>query len=189
MGMAAASGSTRWTAERVRALPNDGNRYEVIDGELFVTPAPTWDHQAAAFALAMRLHDYLRTGGAGTVMIAPADVEFDNERMVEPDVFVVPLVERRRPRDWKEVGRLLLAVEILSPSSARADRQVKRRLYQRERVPEYWVVDVDARLIERWRPDDTRPEILDQQLEWQPDPAHAPLVIDLARYFVDVLGE
>ena len=170
-------------------LPDDGNRYEVIDGELFVTPAPSWDHQAAVLALAMRLQDYLRASGAGTVMIAPADVEFDSERMVAPDVFVVPLVEGRRPRRWEEVGRLLLAVEILSPSSAHADRQVKRRLYQRERVPEYWVVDVDARLIERWRPDDTRPEILDQQLAWQPDPVHASLVIELGRYFTDVLGE
>lgn len=188
MGMAAASGSTRWTADRVRALPNDGNRYEVIDGELFVTPAPTWDHQVAAFALAMRLHEYLRPSDIGAVMIAPADVEFDNDRMVEPDVFVVPLVHGLRPRDWQEVGRLLLAVEILSPSSAHADRQVKRRLYQRERVPQYWVVDIDARLVERWRPEDVRPEILDQQLEWQPEPAHAPLVIDLVRYFADVLG-
>ncbi|HEX6967024.1 MAG TPA: Uma2 family endonuclease [Gemmatimonadaceae bacterium] len=187
--MATAPESTRWTADMVRALPNDGNRYEVIDGELFVTPAPSWDHQEAAFELAMRVRAYLRSTGAGHAMIAPADVEFDNERMVEPDVFVVPLAEGRKPRTWEEAGRLLLAVEIVSPSTARADRQAKRRLYQREHVPEYWIVDVDARLIERWRPEDERPEILDQQLAWQPDPAHPPLVIDLARYFADVLGE
>lgn len=186
MGMAA---TTKWTADMVRALPNDGNRYEVIDGELFVTPAPSWDHQEAAAELFTRLREYLRSTGTGHAMIAPADVEFDAERMVEPDVFVVPLVEGRRPHRWEEAGRLLLAVEILSPSTARADRQVKRRLYQQQGVPEYWIVDVDARLIERWRPEDTRPEILDQQLTWQPDPAAPPLVIDLARYFVDVLGE
>ena len=77
---------------------------------------------------------------------------------------------------------------ILSPSTARADRHVKRRLYQRERVPEYWIVDVDARLIERWRPEDERPEILAEQLEWRPDPAHPPLTIDLPAYFRDVTG-
>ena len=186
MSMAA---TTKWTAEMVRALPDDGNRYEVIDGELFVTPAPLWDHQEAAFELATRLRSYLQATGVGNAMIAPADVEFDNERMVEPDVFVVPLVEGRKPRAWADVRRLLLAVEILSPNTARADRQVKRRLYQRQHVPEYWIVDVDARLIERWRPDDTRPEILTDRLEWQPDTAHPPLVIDLPRYFADVLGE
>ncbi len=64
--------------------------------------------------------------------------------------------------------KLLLAVEILSPSSQRADRTVKRRLFQRERVPEYWIVDIDARLVSRWRPDDTRPEEIDGRLEWAP---------------------
>ena len=186
MDMAA---TTKWTAEMVRALPDDGNRYEVIDGELFVTPAPSWDHQEAAVELLTRLRSYLQATGVDNAMIAPADVEFDNERMVEPDVFVVPLVEGRKPRAWEDVRRLLLAVEILSPSTARADRQVKRRLYQRQGVPEYWIVDVDARLIERWRPDDTRPEILTDRLEWQPDPTHPPLAVDLARYFADVLGE
>ncbi len=109
--------------------------------------------------------------------------------MVEPDLFVVPLVDGREPRTWEEAGRLLLAVEILSPSTARADRQVKRRLYQREAVPEYWIVDVDARLVERWRPEDTRPEILSERLLWQPDTAHPALEMDLPRYFVELCGD
>lgn len=109
--------------------------------------------------------------------------------MVQPDVFVVPLIEGRKPASWEETGRLLLVAEILSPSTARADRHVKRRLYQRERVPEYWIVDVDARLVERWRPDDERPEILAERIEWQPDQKHPPLVIDLPAYFRDVTGE
>lgn len=98
-------------------------------------------------------------------MIAPADVEFNHDRMVEPDLFVVPLLDGRVPRTWEEAGRLLLAVEILSPSTARADRTVKRRLYQSEGIPEYWIVDVDARLMELWRPDDDRPEILIERLD------------------------
>jgi Uma2 family endonuclease len=65
---------------------------------------------------------------------------------------------------------------------------VKLRLYQRQRVPEYWIVDVDARLIERWRLDDQRPEIVADRLEWQPDPAHPSLVIDLPTCFRDVAG-
>ncbi|MGH7717648.1 MAG: Uma2 family endonuclease, partial [Gemmatimonadaceae bacterium] len=109
--------------------------------------------------------------------------------MVQPDLFAVPLVEGRKPRTWEEAGRLLLAVEVLSPGTARADRDVKRRLYQRHRVPEYWIVDVDARLVERWRPDNLRPEILAATLEWRPDPERAPFEIDLVRYFAEVAGE
>jgi Uma2 family endonuclease len=184
-----ATDTRKWTAEMVRALPDDGNRYEVIDGELFVTPAPTWEHQAASSKLFLRLATYLAAHTIGEVMYAPADVTFDEERMVEPDLFVVPLVEGRVPRTWEEVGRLLLAVEVLSPTTGRADRQAKRRLYQRQRVPEYWIVDVDARLIERWRPEDERPEILTEQLVWQPDAAHAPLEIDIPAYFTEVCGE
>ncbi len=187
MGMAQAT--IRWTADMVRALPDDGKRYEVIDGELFVTPAPTWEHQAASRALFVRLHPYVSALSLGVVFYAPADVEFSGERMVEPDLFVAPLVAGRAPRTWEEAGRLLLAVEIVSPGTARADRQVKRRLYQREGVPEYWIVDVAARLVERWRPGDERPEILAEHLEWQAAPDQGALRIELDEYFREVVGE
>jgi len=181
--------STNWTAERVRALPDDGKRYEVIDGELYVTPATSWEHQRAVLGLAYRMRSYLVGRPIADVYIAPADVEFRIDRMVEPDLFVVPLVDGRRPRTWGEAKRLLLAVEILSPSTARADRLAKRLLYQRERVAEYWIVDVDARLIERWRPDDSRPEIIVRDLAWQPDSAAPTLTIDLDGYFREVCLE
>ncbi|HEY0969719.1 MAG TPA: Uma2 family endonuclease [Gemmatimonadales bacterium] len=180
---------THWTVDMVRALPDDGKRYEVVDGELLVSPGPSWQHQAASRVLFRTLDRFLAGRAVGEVMYAPADVVFADDSMVEPDLFVVPLVDGRVPRSWEEVGRLLLAVEILSPSTARADRQVKRRLYQREGVPEYWIVDVDARLVERWRPDDERPEILAERLEWRPDPAHPALEIDLPACFAEVCGE
>jgi Uma2 family endonuclease len=180
--------TTRWTAEMVRALPDDGNRYEVIDGELFVTPSPALRHQDAVLAMASLIRPYVNANGIGHVVVSPADVTFDDGSLVQPDVFVTPLVGGRRPREWSEVKTLLLAVEVLSPSTARADRRVKLRLYQRQRVPEYWIVDVDARLIERWRLDDQRPEIVADRLEWQPDPAHPSLVIDLPTCFRDVAG-
>jgi Uma2 family endonuclease len=181
--------TTRWTADMVRALPDDGKRYEVIDGELFVTPSPALPHQEAVFAMANRLAPYVDEHRVGRVFMSPSDVTFPDGSLVQPDVFVAPLIDGRRPRQWSGVKNLLLAVEILSPSTARADRQVKLRLFRRQRVPEYWIVDVDARLIERWRPDDQRPEILAEQLEWQPDPQYPSLVIELAEYFRDVIGE
>ena len=84
---------------------------------------------------------------------------------------------------------MLLAVEVLSPSTARADRTVKRRLFQRVGVPEYWIVDVAAWLVERWRPGEDRPEILTETLSWHPAPAGGgrPLVIDLAQLFSEIL--
>lgn len=186
--MVMAAATIRWTADMVRALPDDGNRYEVVDGELLVTPAPTWEHQGASRKLFLRLHGYLASRSIGEAILAPAGVRFARDRMVEPDLFVVPLIDGRAPRTWEEAGRLLLVVEVLSPGTAHADRQVKRRLYQRQGVPEYWIVDVDARLVERWRPEDERPEILTDRLAWRPESAHLPLEIDLAAYFADVRG-
>ena len=187
--MRMATAAKRWTVEEVRALPDDGNRYEVIDGELFVTPAPSWRHGDAVMALAWQLLPYLDAHGIGHLKVAPQDIVYGERTMVEPDLFVVPLVGGRPPRTWEEAGRLLLAVEVLSPSTARADRQVKRRLYQQQGVPEYWIVDVDARLVERWRPVDERPELLGEELVWRPDLEHPPLVIELPTYFAKVVGE
>ena len=180
---------TEWTVEMVRALPDDGSRYEVIGGELFVTPAPSWTHQRAVGELFLMLAPHVRQHGIGDVLIAPADVMFGPRDMVEPDLFVVPLVNGAPPRTWEEVGRLLLAVEVLSPSTIRTDRSRKRELYQRKNVPEYWVVDVDNRMVERWPPNDAAAETLTSTLEWQPARFTDPLTIDLSQYFARVLGE
>ncbi len=186
MGMPATTG---WTVEKVRALPEDGKRYEIIDGELFVTPAPSRQHQRAVRELMLRLADHLRTNVSFEVLDSPADISAGERALVQPDVFVVPRRDGPMLRGWEEVGSLLLAIEILSPTTARADRHAKRRLYQRERVPEYWIVDVDARLIECWRADDERPEILTERIDWSSDAAHMSLVIELAVFFRAVLGE
>ena len=132
----------QWTTDDLRDLPDDGNRYEVIDGELFVTPAPSWKHQRAAAELFRLVAEYLAREPYADVLIAPADVSFSRTRSVQPDLFVVPLVNGQRPNRFEDVGRLLLAVEILSPSTARADRVSKRVLFRDEGVSEYWVVDL-----------------------------------------------
>lgn len=181
MGMGLAT--ERWTADRVRALPPDRNRYEVIDGELYVTPSPILRHQRALAELHLALAPYVRTHGIGEVVFAPSDVEFDFENMVEPDLFVLGLVDGRKPQTVEEAGMPLLIVEVLSPSTARADRNSKRRLYQRFHVPEYWIIDVDARVVERWRPSDDRPEILTESIEWSASPSHPPFVLRLPEFF------
>ena len=187
MGMPETAGS--WTAEMVRALPADGTRYEVVDGELFVTPAPSFDHQEAVAQLWARVQPYVKAHVVGHAAMSPADVELDPHTLVQPDLFVVPLTDGRRPKRWSDVTGLILAVEVLSPSSARADRTVKRRLYQRAGVAEYWIVDLDGRLVERWRPADERPELLAETLDWRPVGTAEPLTLDLPRFFADVLGD
>ncbi|MFN8669460.1 MAG: Uma2 family endonuclease [Gemmatimonadaceae bacterium] len=177
-----------WTVEERNALPLDGNRYEVIDGELLVTPAPALMHQRAAFELGVLLKPYAAQCDTECV-IAPADVTFSRHRVVEPDLFVMPLLQGKLAQRFEDVGRLVLAVEVVSPSSVRADRYVKRRLYQSEQVPEYWIVEPEARLVERWRPGLEEPEIVLDILTWAPRPEVEPLVIDLAAYFRRVHGE
>lgn len=195
----------RWTAEEVRALPEDGRRYELIDGILIVngvelpsgdladatpevTPSPSWRHQDVVGALHVVLRAYVRDHAIGHLLMAPADTAPLAGTVAQPDLFVVPLVGGRPPKDWDEAGRLILAVEVLSPSSTRTDRVRKRHLYQRVGVPEYWIVDPNAQLVERWRPDDDRPELLDETLVWHPDPEMPALSIDLAELFADAMG-
>jgi len=177
-----------WTVGELRALPDDGQRYEVADGELLVTPAPSWLHQGAVLQLALALEPYARRLGVH-LLVAPAEVAFSDRRAVQPDLFVVPTIDGRRATRFADVGQLLLAVEVVSPSSARADRYLKRRLYQAEGVAEYWVIDAEHGFVERWGPQGEEPEVLTASLMWQPGGEVEPLVIDLVDYFSRVRGE
>lgn len=182
MGMAATS--TDWTAEMVRALPEDGCKHEVIDGVLFLTPAPAWRHQRAVQQLSFALNLWLRQTRAAEVFGAPPDVEFSPRRMVIPDVLVVMRPERTPQRVSPSV--VWLVVEVLSPGTARLDRQLKRQLYSSEGVPEYWIVDLDARLIERWRSGDERPELLAAEIRFRPREQFPEFVLDLDAFFEEV---
>ena len=187
--MAMPAEHTEWTVDMVRALPDDGNRYEVIDGELFVTPAPSVFHQRAVLELAYLVGPYVKTHGIGETLISPADViVYGPRKFVQPDLFVVPFVDGVPMRAWTEVGRLLLAVEVLSPSTRWTDRGRKRTLYREKGVPEYWIVDTDERTVERSRPDDSPIETLIESLAWQPNRDVPSLTIDLPAYFDRVHG-
>ena len=152
-----------------------------------MTPAPSLDHQAALGALYLRLVEYLTREPVGFVFFSPADITFSPRRSVQPDLFVAPPVDGRRPRSYSEIKRLMLAVEALSPSTARLDRVVKRKLHRDEGVPEFWMVDLDARTFERSTPLDSRVDVLDASVEWWPEGASNPFVLDLRAYFEEVL--
>jgi Uma2 family endonuclease len=183
MGMPATT--RRWTVAEVLALPDDGRRHEVIAGQLLVTPAPNPRHQDAQGRLLEYLLPYLRTHGAGAkAFAAPADISWDDETLVQPDILVVPKDEVTR--SWSTVKTLLLAVEILSPSSAHADRVLKRRLYQRQGVREYWIVDTEAAVVEVWRPSDQRPTVVAETLTWRSSDEAPELVIALDVLFAEL---
>ncbi len=178
------SAARRWTEaefEIARDAAPAGERWELVDGEVLVTPSPHWQHQAIVGPLFIRLREYVRTQGVGRVFFAPLDVKLEPGMVTQPDLLVVP----NGHLDDKTyfVSRLLLAVEVLSPSSARFDRVIKRPRYQRSRVPEYWVVDRESRTFERWQPDDERPAILSDALIWHPEGAQTPLELDIQALF------
>jgi len=172
----------RYTVDDVLAFPEDGNRYELVRGELLVTPSPSQPHQIVLGELYLRLRHHLDPRpDVAVVFFSPADIIWSSEDYVQPDVFVVPADEVTG--DWRDCRHLLLAVEVVSPSSARADRVKKRLLYQQRGVGTYWVVDPDARVVEVWHPDDTRPEIVTDVVRWRVTPDAPELVIELEELF------
>ncbi len=178
-----------WTRAQVLALPDDGNRYELVDGELLVSPSPRGLHQRGVRELFGLVDQYVRAHRLGSTIFSPADLDLHSGQLVQPDLFVGAMVGGREPVEWEDYGIPILVVEILSPSTARYDRVTKRRRYQRSDVPVYWIVDLDARLVEVWGPADTNPAIVDSELQWQPAQTIRPLVIDLPTYFRAVFAE
>ena len=109
-------------------------RYELINGELIVTPAPTIDHYRAVMWLFRTLDRYLTREPVGEAMLSPADLTLRRGTISQPDIFVPPLDEANRAAHWSEIKHLLLSVEVLSPSTARYDRGRKRTHYQKAGV-------------------------------------------------------
>ncbi len=173
----------RYTIDDVRALPDDGNRYETIAGELFVTPAPSLLHQRALARLHLLLGTYVERHQLGEVFFAPLDVVFGPMTLVEPDLLFVARSRSHVLTEREVAGAPDLAVEVVSPSSARTDRGRKRALYQETGVREYWIVDVELRQVEVWRPGARAAEVQRERLAWQPEPSVLPLEIELEALF------
>jgi Uma2 family endonuclease len=175
------------TLDEFFALPEDGvRRHELLDGTYVVSPEASLRHQRAAFALGRILLPGLTDRPDLELFALPGDIVLGQRTVVEPDLFVIPLPGSAEVH-WREVGRPLLVIEILSSSTAARDRGVKRRIYQQAGIPEYWIVDLDARLVERWRPEDERPEIIRETLPWQPPGSSSALEVDLVDFFSGVL--
>ena len=186
MPMSSASGRRYSLAEfeRLRDAVPPGPRYEFLDGEVLATPSPNRAHQRIILRLALRLEPFVRAHALGEMVLSPFDVRFGERLVFQPDLLVATPDDVRQRR-MDAARELLLAVEILSPGSARHDRLRKRPRYQEQGVAELWLVDVESELVERWTPGDDRPEIVTATLAWRPEGAAEALTIDLPELFED----
>ena len=136
------------TFEQFRELPNDGKRYELVHGEVHVTPAPATRHQLTLQNLAENLGPYVHKNCLGELCPAPLDVRLDEETVLQPDLMFISKARTGIIQEnWIE-GSPDLAVEILSPSTAGHDRATKLPIYAEARVPEVWFIDPKAKTVE-----------------------------------------
>lgn len=143
--------ATKLTYDDYVKLPEDGNRYEIIDGELYVNPAPVPQHQVIVLNIAAAFLNYFRAHGGGRVLGSPVDVVLSDARVVQPDVIVMKSDRAMIVGDKNVHGIPNLVVEVLSNSSRRLDEIEKRKLYDQAGVDEYWIVDPELQLVKIYR--------------------------------------
>jgi Uma2 family endonuclease len=188
MGMPFAE--TDWTIDMLDALPEDGQRYEIIDGKLYVTPAPSDVHQLIVAAFHAPIDRYLRTSNVARALFSPADIRNGDRKRnrVQPDVFAVRLIDGKRPPYPYGLSNLLIAIEVESPSNPRLDCVVKRELYLSKGIPEYWVANAEKRVVTRWRSLSHPGTVFDSGIEWHPSGMAEGLVLPLPALFEDALS-
>ena len=181
MQMATRTPRTRpWTRADLARLPDDGNRYEVLDGALLVTPQAGHAHQLVAFRIAVALQAYCDRYGIAYV-VGPGAVPHGKGEL-QPDVQVIPGTPRVSA-DWAELPRPMLVVEVLSDSTRRRDFGVKRDAYLRWGIAEYWVVDPDEPCVHVSRADTNEPAAVRDVLRWQPVADVPPFELSLGAVF------
>ncbi|MBV8517386.1 MAG: Uma2 family endonuclease [Acidobacteria bacterium] len=143
--------STKLTYEDYCDLPDDGKRYEIIDGELYVNPAPNLKHQRVIVNLVLALGFFVRDHKLGDVYVAPTDVVLSKTDVVQPDVLFITNENADRLTRANVQGAPDLAIEVLSESNRRHDEVIKRKRYEGFGVAEYWIVDPELELVKVFR--------------------------------------
>ena len=169
-----------WTLEELHRLPDDGNKYEVIRGELFVTPPPSVDHEEVLARLNDILTAYVRKHGLGRVYHPRAVIRFKGSE-AEPDLMVRAVPPGVHGNAWEKLPPPLLVIEVLSPTTRRRDLVTKREYYLDAGAGEYWVVDGEQQEIHvsRLGEEDV---IVRESLVWR-GAAAEPLMLDVAALF------
>lgn len=170
-----------FTTEDVRAFPDDGQRYELLEGMLLVTPAPALAHQIVLSRLLVELERYLSEAGAAWV-VSPGEIEIGPKTLLEPDLLVIPATYPPAT-PWRTIREWWLAAEAFSPSSRVYDRDYKRDAYLALGVAEVWLMDLDEHAVfvsRRDAPGELRHE---DRLVWHPAAKSEPLTIEMATLF------
>ena len=170
-----------YTVADLDAFPRDGNRYELLDGHLLVTPQAAFAHQIVASRIAAALHAFLDADARGYV-VAPGAVEILPKTHLEPDILVVPA---RFPlsSEWSEIRGWWLAVKVFSPSSVVYDRDFKRNAYLALGVAEVWLVDLEEREVFVSRRSGSTDLRCRERLMWTPAEMPEPLELSLTAVF------
>lgn len=137
-----------WTYDDYAALPDDGHRYEIVNGVLLMTPPPTPAHQSITMRISYYLFSHVELAGLGRVFAAPIAVELAPENTFEPDIVVVLNAHLDIIAEKRIIGVPDLVVEVASPSTAAYDRLTKHDIYARSGVPEYWIIKPTSRTVE-----------------------------------------
>ncbi len=137
-----------WTYDDYATLPDDGRRYEIVNGVLVMAPAPNMPHQGAVLRIAHYLLMHIEFAGLGKVMIAPFDVHLSPKNVFQPDVLVVLNAHLDRLQEKKFMGAPDLVIEVASPSTAVYDRLTKFEEYAKAGIPEYWLTNARAHTIQ-----------------------------------------
>jgi Uma2 family endonuclease len=143
--------AVHYTYDDYLNFPDDGKRYQIIHGELFVTPAPSSDHQSCIVVLVALLYAHVSRHQLGRVFVAPYDVLFKKDSVVQPDLLYIARAHENRIKKTHLEGAPDLVVEALSPRTTTLDRTKKRDLYAENRVPHYWIFDPRKKTIEVYR--------------------------------------
>jgi len=182
--MAMALTVPRYTVADLERFPDDGQRYELLDGLLLVTPSPGVDHQLVAFRLAAALARALESR-PGIQVVGPGVVVREPGTQLQPDVMVFRAAGPFAA-SWKEIREVWLAVEVLSPGSRVYDREFKRDAYLALGVAEVWLVELRERVVLVSRAERPRDERVTGVLRWEPPHLDLAIELDLARLFADL---
>ena len=169
-----------WTLEELHSLPDDGNKYELINGELFVTPARTFDHETIVARLTHILVPFVQSEGLGLVYGSKSIIRVDGSE-VAPDLTVRP-AQKKRSDGWEGAPLPILVVEVLSPSTAQRDRTVKREHYRNVGIEEYWIADPDTDSITVFRKG-VKIAVESKLMTWAPSQTSNTLRIDVPMIF------
>lgn len=173
-----------FTTDDLRSFPNDGQRYELLEGMLLVTPAPGSAHQVVLSRLLIAIGAYLSATELAHV-VSPGEIEIAPKTLLDPDLLVFPSTYALGT-PWTKIRGWWLAAEVFSPSSRMYDRDYKRDAYLSLGVDEVWLVDIDERAVFVSRRGAERDVRQAERLVWRPAAIQEPLEIDLSVLFQGV---